>query len=287
MATNGSTDERGRPLGDPGASDTARLEAALTHPKRRRPGWPIAHDTGAKAAQPLDLRRIGREKQHLDPLRKRERGTRVPPCAIEHQQDLFASSCSHLLCKHLQNLGEYLCMHAWQEQPPAAPAFGIDKGRHIHPLITRGYWSHNRRSLWCPDPPQNGFEADAMLIHAPPFDALVRMGWLHGLNLLGQFSSKPGGPLDPLWRAADEARANCLPPAGGNPIRVGERSHSRRDAASTEPPLVHSTGRHPRADLGGLLPVPAAAQPKARAGLRRSHGDDLGCLLSPRCSTVG
>ena len=58
---------------------------------------------------------------------------------------------------------------------------------YIHPLIVRGYRRFDCRSLWCPDPPQNGFEANAVLIHAPQFDGRLRMRGSYVLDLLGQF----------------------------------------------------------------------------------------------------
>ena len=78
----------------------------------------------------LELGRIRREKQQLDPLRKRERSAFVPPCTIKRQQDLFVRSCPHLLRKHLQRLGEHLCIHARQEQPTGAPTCGMHKDIH-------------------------------------------------------------------------------------------------------------------------------------------------------------
>src|SRR5213080_372777 len=96
----------------------------------------------------------------------------------------------------------------------------MDKGIHIHPLIARGDRRCDGRSFWGPDPPQNGFEADTMLIHAPQFNARFPMSGSHVLDLLGQFFYKPAELPGLLWHAGDEARANYSPLAAGNPTRV-------------------------------------------------------------------
>ena len=45
----------------------------------------------------------------------------------------------------------------------------MDKAVDVHPLVTRGDLGSHGRSLQGPDPPDDGLEADAMLIHGPEF----------------------------------------------------------------------------------------------------------------------
>ncbi len=134
----------------------------------------------------LDLGRIRREEQQLDAFWKRERGTLVPPRAIQQQHHLCVGSRSHFPGKQRQGLGKHLSIHRRQEQPGGTPAFRMDKGIHLHPLIARGHRRFDRRSFWRPDPPQNGTQANAVLIHTPQFDGGLRMGGSHVLDLLGQ-----------------------------------------------------------------------------------------------------
>ena len=135
----------------------------------------------------LDLGRIGREEQQLDTWGKRDCGTFVPSCAIQQQDDLFVRPSSDLLGKQRQGLGEHLPIDCWQKQPGGTPAFGMNKGEDVHPLIAWGHWRFDRRSFWGPDASENGFEANAMLIHTPQFDGGLRLGGSHCLDLLRQF----------------------------------------------------------------------------------------------------
>ena len=69
----------------------------------------------------------------------------------------------------------------------SSTAFQMISNIHIYPLIVWGHRRFDRRSLWCPDSPQNGLKANTVFIHAPQLDAGLLMGGSHGLDLLGQF----------------------------------------------------------------------------------------------------
>lgn len=134
----------------------------------------------------LEFGRIRWEKQQVDSLGKRNLGTLVPTGPIQDQHDLFVRSRSGLLGKQREGLGEDLPIHRWQQEPARLPALWMDKGKDIHPFIALGHWSSDGGSFGCPDPPQNGLEANAVLIHTPQFNTCVRMGLLDGLDLFGQ-----------------------------------------------------------------------------------------------------
>ena len=138
----------------------------------------MAHCTGAKAAGPDESsRRIGRGKQHLDPLGNRERGT--PTYASLHSQTAAGSLCCPLFppafSGQLRPSRECLGTHARPRETSCSARFR-----------TRG--SRGR-----PDPSESRPRADATLILAQEFHACVQMDGGSCLDLRGPFFSAPAG----------------------------------------------------------------------------------------------
>lgn len=151
---------------------------------------PIGQRLVGKRPEPLGGLHLGgiRWQEHqVDAFRKPQLSTAVPACTIKNQHDWFVWSCSHLFGKHGQGAGEDLDVDRGQQQPAGLPALRMHKSVDIHPLVVRSNWRGNRRPFERPDPSQDRFEANAMLIHRPHFDARLRIRLLHGGDLLGQF----------------------------------------------------------------------------------------------------
>jgi hypothetical protein len=116
-----------------------------------------------------------------------EVSTAVPPGTIQDQHDLFVCSCSYLLGKSRQGEGEDLNADPGQQQPAGLSALRMHKRQDVHPFIALSDWGFHPRSLWRPDPSQNGLETNAMLIHGPEFNASLGMLVMHQSHLLRAF----------------------------------------------------------------------------------------------------
>jgi hypothetical protein len=150
---------------------------------------PIGQWLVGKRPEPLSglyLWAIGRQEHQVDPLGQGESSTAVPASTIEHQHDLFVWPCSHLLGKSGQGEGEDLNADRGHQQPTRLPALRMHKGKNIHPFVALGHQGFDRSSLGSPDASQDRFEANPMLIPAPPLDARLGMGVLNECDLFGQ-----------------------------------------------------------------------------------------------------
>ena len=135
----------------------------------------------------LDLWGIRGQERQMDALRDPEVSAAVPARPIHDQQDLFSWSCSHLLGKGGQGAGEHLDADRRQQPPAGLSALRMHKGEDIHPFIALSHWGFDCCSLWCPDPSQNRFETDTMLIHRPQLDAGLAVLLLYQRYLFWQF----------------------------------------------------------------------------------------------------
>jgi hypothetical protein len=135
----------------------------------------------------LHLWRIRWQERQVDPLGQCESRTAVPAGTIQHEDDVFVWPCSSFLGKSGQGEGEDLHADGGQQQPARPPTLGMDKGKDIHPFVALGHRGLDRGSLGSPDPPQDRFEADPVLIHTPQLNAGVWMLVLHQSELVRQF----------------------------------------------------------------------------------------------------
>jgi len=62
----------------------------------------------------------------------------------------------------------------------------MDKAVGIHPLVALGHNGPDWSAFGCPHPPEDGFEADAMLVHGPQLDSDIRIQVLNASQFLWQ-----------------------------------------------------------------------------------------------------
>src|SRR5579885_995499 len=192
---------------------------------------------GPQSLSGLHLWGIRGQEHQVDPLRQLESSTAVPPGTIQNQPDLVVWPCSHLLGKSGQVEGEDLNADRGQEPPTRLSALWMHKGKDVHPFRALGYRGFDRRSLGSPDPSQDWFEADPMLIHRPELDAGLGVVVLPQGELVRQFfqlllSGLVGfGVLRARHAAAVTEPPQILPPALRSP-RVAQRVVLFAEAAS-------------------------------------------------------
>lgn len=135
----------------------------------------------------LEFRRMRWQKEQMQAFGNLKLSTLVPACLIHHQENVLVWPYPLLLCKGgkcERKGGGIDCGH---EQPRSLSALRLDKAIQIHPLIARAHHSPHSRAFACPDPPQDRFEPDAVLILAPQFNPGFWIRFLQLVDLLGQF----------------------------------------------------------------------------------------------------
>lgn len=106
-------------------------------------------------------------------LRRPQPEARVPPSAVKHQHDLLVRASTHLTRELGQfDLEERNADGAGQMKKRPTGG-GMDKADEVAPgkaMLHRGDGSLTNRR---PDPPQDWFQPDPMLVGGPDFDAGV------------------------------------------------------------------------------------------------------------------
>lgn len=101
--------------------------------------------------------------------------TRVPACPVEDEHDLLGRSSADLTRERLQLNLEERDGHAGGQVEDRAAGGGMHKTNQVAPVIAvldRRRWA---LPVEAPDFVQNGFQADAMLVDGPEFDARLRI----------------------------------------------------------------------------------------------------------------
>lgn len=111
----------------------------------------------------------------MESFGKHEVGTAMPPCSIQHQRNLFVRTSSNTSRKVLQGQGHHWDVDPRQEQPDGPSRLWMHKAVDVHPLRACLHDDPRTRAFPHPDPPEQGFETDAMLIEGPEFDTGGRM----------------------------------------------------------------------------------------------------------------
>ena len=99
----------------------------------------------------------------------------MPARLIEHQQQLFVGSQLLLLSESRQSQLKSLDIDAGPQQAAAAPAGGLPKAIPLHPLIALLDDCRHLAAFFAPHPPQDGCEANAMLIAPPQLHLRLRL----------------------------------------------------------------------------------------------------------------
>ena len=141
-------------------------------------GGEMLVDQGGVGERPEMLSRlqfggIRRQEEQMHMLRHPQSEAGVPPGAVKHQHNLLVWASTHLTCE----LGQFDFKHGnadgggqMKERPTGG---GMDKADQVAPgkaVLHRGDGPLPNRS---PDPPQEWFQADAMLVSGPDLDAGV------------------------------------------------------------------------------------------------------------------
>ncbi len=111
------------------------------------------------------------QKEQMEPVWKHQIGTLVPAGLVQNQQEVFIWAHSLLLGESSQSKGKGSSIDRRHEQPTGLSALWLHKPIQVHPLIARPDYSPHSGSFSGPDPAQDRFETDAMLVLAPEFNA--------------------------------------------------------------------------------------------------------------------
>ncbi|HEV8193028.1 MAG TPA: hypothetical protein VGP82_16310 [Ktedonobacterales bacterium] len=108
----------------------------------------------------LQLRRIRREKDQVDVLGHPQAETRVPASPIQDEHDLFGGTRAGLARKGSQFHFEEGDADGRGQMEERAPRGGMDDADEVAPFETMAHGSQGALPNRCPDPTQEGFEAD-------------------------------------------------------------------------------------------------------------------------------
>src|SRR5262245_60711820 len=100
----------------------------------------------------------------------------MPAGLIQHQNDLFVCSCTHRPSEFGQRQGGGRNRYARQQQPEGLTTARTDETVLVHPfvaMLNRHDWS---LAALAPDPPNDWFEPDPMLVHCPQLYLACGMG---------------------------------------------------------------------------------------------------------------
>src|SRR2546429_5975020 len=135
----------------------------------------------------LQLWRIRRQKDEMEPFWDDQLRTAMPACSIQHQDNMLARTGTDTACKLLQGQIHHGNIDPRKEQPDGSPRLRMHKAIDVHPLVARLHDHPRTHALLHPDATQQGFETDAMLIKGPEFDACLGMLPLDLGSLAGKF----------------------------------------------------------------------------------------------------
>jgi hypothetical protein len=123
---------------------------------------------------------MGRQEEEVDAFGNDEFFAGVPAGLIEDQQDPLGRACSDSLGELCQRKREHIRPHRWQENPLRLSGSGLHKTVDVEPLeamldsdMRPGTFAH-------PDPAQDRFEPNAVLIGRPQLDRGLGKRLLHG-----------------------------------------------------------------------------------------------------------
>lgn len=135
----------------------------------------------------LQLGRMGGQKEQMKPLGDHEIATLVPARLIENQENPLVWPGTLFLSEGCQSERKGRRINRRHEQPARLAALWLNKAVQVHPLIAMADHRPNTAPFARPNPTQNGFETDAMLVLAPEFHFGFGIRLLQLFNLLREF----------------------------------------------------------------------------------------------------
>jgi hypothetical protein len=136
----------------------------------------------------LQLRGVGGQEEEMNALWHRNLLPGVPAGSVQHQDDPFRWSCFDVPSKGSQHLTEEDRFDSWQEPPFGLTGRGTNEATDIEPFVALLDGSDRSLPDRCPHLPDQGEEANAVLIGGPEFDRGVRMGGADGRYLVRELS---------------------------------------------------------------------------------------------------
>jgi hypothetical protein len=124
----------------------------------------------------LELRRVRREKQQVHMVGHAQFDAGVPAGAVEHQHDLLGGTGSHCSREGGQLDFKERDADAGGQVKDGPPRGGVHEADQIAPGIPMADQGNGALADRGPDPAQQRFEADPMLIDGPQFDLRLREG---------------------------------------------------------------------------------------------------------------
>ena len=120
----------------------------------------------------------------MDALRYHDLFARMPPCSIQHQQDLLGGTSSDSLSKVGKRDGEHLRCHRGQQQPFGLARSRLQKAVDVEPLVALMHADARARPFAHPNASEDGFESHPMLISRPQLNRRLGKGLLERVQVL-------------------------------------------------------------------------------------------------------
>ena len=135
----------------------------------------------------LQLGRMGWQKEQMQPFWNHELPTLVPARLIQHQENLLVRPRALFPCEGGQREGKSCGIDCWHEQPRGLAALWLHKPIEVRPLIAGSDHGPNPVPFARPDPAQDRFEANAVFVLTPHFNAGFPIRLAQLLDLFGEF----------------------------------------------------------------------------------------------------
>ncbi len=111
----------------------------------------------------------------------------VPACLIENQKDALVWPNPLLFGEGSKSKRKGGSVDGRHEQPGCLATLRLDKPIQVHPLIARPHNRWEATSFACPNPSQDGFESDPVLVLTPEVNPGFWVSLADLVDLLGQF----------------------------------------------------------------------------------------------------
>ncbi len=156
----------------------------------------------------LQFGRIGRQEEQMDAFGHHEFFAGMPARLIKDQQDPLRWACADGLGELCQRKREHIRPHGRQEQPLGLSGSRLHKTVEVERVLAMLDGHTWPGPLAGPDPAQDRFEPNAMLIGRPQLDRGLGKCLLHCIHLLREVF------LNDSWAAGSalawRGRSTCL-----------------------------------------------------------------------------
>lgn len=156
----------------------------------------------------LQLGAVGRQVFDVDAAGNLELLGAVPAGVVDGEDDDAVLSGADRLGEQAQAFVHHLGIDRIGQQPLDLAGLGLDVGVEIEPLIAGTGTGLGALSLGRPDPPDDRFQAEAMLVERPGLDRLVGVLLLERGNPACEFFLKPACS-SALARPSCAGRGTC------------------------------------------------------------------------------